>query len=289
MTLPDCQVRLSHSIQTFKSTCTFCWSLCSWTNNVDDFFPKNIQECSMVFRSESCFLRSRKTRKMLWIILPRFPAGAGTQEMGSKRNRKQGKEEFLKGKCNQGQHIPRLIVPACPQLVFLRMLHVWDPPQQHQTTNCPWVLVWWPSLNHNRNNTIFKFTELGCDNASFGNSTTLHLTFFQQRTWMTSEPIPGHLGRLFIPFRTCSQNTLNSHGDERRSVLLAQSHRDPLVDCHLHRVCRCRSLCLHWTFPSTSMSKGNCLRVKAKLCSPPRQSQPSAFFQIGSVTLKSVP
>jgi len=35
-------------------------------------------------------------------MLPRFPAGKGTQEIGSKRKGKQGKEEFLKGKCNQG-------------------------------------------------------------------------------------------------------------------------------------------------------------------------------------------
>ena len=35
-------------------------------------------------------------------MLPRFPAGAGTQEIGSKRKGKRGKEEFLKGKCNQG-------------------------------------------------------------------------------------------------------------------------------------------------------------------------------------------
>jgi len=101
ITFPDCQVGWSHSSQTFKSTCTFCWSLCSWINHVDDFFPKNIQKYSMLFRSESCFLRSRKTRKMLWIMLPRFPAGAGTQETGSKRKGKWGKEELLKGKCNQ--------------------------------------------------------------------------------------------------------------------------------------------------------------------------------------------
>jgi len=34
-------------------------------------------------------------------MLPHFPAGAGTQEIGSKRKEKRGKEEFLKGKCNQ--------------------------------------------------------------------------------------------------------------------------------------------------------------------------------------------
>jgi len=34
-------------------------------------------------------------------MLPRFPAGTGTQEIGSKRKGKGGKEEFLKGKCNQ--------------------------------------------------------------------------------------------------------------------------------------------------------------------------------------------
>ena len=96
----------------------------SWINNVDDFFSKNvqkyskmfinihkyskifknIQKYSTLFRSESCFLRSRKTRKMLWIMLPRFPAGAGTREIGSKRKGKRGKEEFLKGKCNQGPY-----------------------------------------------------------------------------------------------------------------------------------------------------------------------------------------
>ena len=31
-----------------------------------------------------------------------FSAGAGTQETGSKRKGKRGKQEFLKGKCNQG-------------------------------------------------------------------------------------------------------------------------------------------------------------------------------------------
>jgi len=34
-------------------------------------------------------------------MLPRFPAGKGKQEIGSKRKGKRGKEEFLKGKCNQ--------------------------------------------------------------------------------------------------------------------------------------------------------------------------------------------
>jgi len=34
-------------------------------------------------------------------MFPRFPVGAGTQEIGSKRKGKRGKEEFLKGKCNQ--------------------------------------------------------------------------------------------------------------------------------------------------------------------------------------------
>jgi len=38
-------------------------------------------------------------------MLPRFPAGAGTREIGSKRKRKREKEEFLKGKCNQGHQM----------------------------------------------------------------------------------------------------------------------------------------------------------------------------------------
>jgi len=89
--------RGSHSIQTFKSTCTICWSHCSWINNVDDFF----QKYAKLFRSESCFLGSRKWRKMLWIMLPRFPAGTRNREIGSKRKGKRGKAEFLKRKCNQ--------------------------------------------------------------------------------------------------------------------------------------------------------------------------------------------
>jgi len=36
-------------------------------------------------------------------MLPRFPAGKGTREIGSKRKGKRGKEEFLKGKCNQAR------------------------------------------------------------------------------------------------------------------------------------------------------------------------------------------
>jgi len=35
-------------------------------------------------------------------MLPCFPAGKGTREIGSKRKGKRGKDEFLKGKCNQG-------------------------------------------------------------------------------------------------------------------------------------------------------------------------------------------
>jgi len=38
-------------------------------------------------------------------MLPRFPAGKGIREIGSKRKEKRGKEEFLKGKCNQGHCI----------------------------------------------------------------------------------------------------------------------------------------------------------------------------------------
>jgi len=56
MALPDCQVRLSHSIQTFKSTCTFCWLLCSWINNVDDFFSK-------IFKNVQCVIQ-------IWVMLP---------------------------------------------------------------------------------------------------------------------------------------------------------------------------------------------------------------------------
>jgi len=37
-------------------------------------------------------------------MLPRFPAGKGIREIGSKRKGKRGKEEFLKGKCNQAGH-----------------------------------------------------------------------------------------------------------------------------------------------------------------------------------------
>jgi len=36
-------------------------------------------------------------------MLPRFPAGKGMREIGSKRKGKRGKEEFLKGKCNQAK------------------------------------------------------------------------------------------------------------------------------------------------------------------------------------------
>jgi len=34
-------------------------------------------------------------------MLLHFPAGKGMREIGSKRKGKRGKEEFLKGKCNQ--------------------------------------------------------------------------------------------------------------------------------------------------------------------------------------------
>jgi len=69
--------------------------------------------------SESCFHRSRKIRKMLWVMLPRFPAGTGTRETGSKRKGKRGKEEFLKGKWNQG---------------WVR--HSWWNTQSHRRWNC---------------------------------------------------------------------------------------------------------------------------------------------------------
>jgi len=36
-------------------------------------------------------------------MLPHFPAGKGIREIGSKRKGKRGKEEFLKGKCNQDE------------------------------------------------------------------------------------------------------------------------------------------------------------------------------------------
>jgi len=101
--LPDCQVGWSHSIETFKSTCTDILLItlqlnqqCWW------FFFQKHSKMFNAFRSESCFLRSRKTRKMLWIMLPCFPAGARTQEMGSKKKGKRGKEEFLEGKCYKG-------------------------------------------------------------------------------------------------------------------------------------------------------------------------------------------
>jgi len=42
-------------------------------------------------------------------MLPRFPAGKGMREIGSKRKGKRGKEEFLKGKCNQGHNIASLV------------------------------------------------------------------------------------------------------------------------------------------------------------------------------------
>jgi len=55
---------------------------------------------------------------------------------------------------------------------------------------------------------------------------------------LTSEPILGQLGRLFIPFRNCLWNILNNHSDKRRSVLVAPFYRNPLIDCYLHLVCR---------------------------------------------------
>jgi len=104
MTLPDCQVRWSHSIQTFKSTCTFWWSLCSWINNVDDFFPKifkNIQCYSDLSHassgagkqgkcSESCFLvflQEQEHRKK------------GPKERGNKEKRNSFKENATKLLC----------------------------------------------------------------------------------------------------------------------------------------------------------------------------------------------
>jgi len=60
---------------------------------------------------------------------------------------------------------------------------------------------------------------------------------------LTSEPILGQLGRLFIPFGNCSWNAPNCHGDKRQSVLLALFRRIPVVDCHSHPVCRCLSVC----------------------------------------------
>jgi len=62
------------------------------------------------------------------------------------------------------------------------------------------------------------------------------------RWGVTSEPILGHLGQLFIPFRTCLWNTLNNHSDKRRSVLLAQFYRNPVIDCYLLLVCRYLSI-----------------------------------------------
>jgi len=66
-------------------------------------------------------------------MLPRFPAGAGTREIGFKRKGKQGKEEFLKGKCNQGcRHEGSLnavhVVPveACLPQVYLSYKGDWD-------------------------------------------------------------------------------------------------------------------------------------------------------------------
>jgi len=41
-------------------------------------------------------------------MLPRFPAGKGKREIGSKRKGKRGKEEFLKGKCNQDESSQQL-------------------------------------------------------------------------------------------------------------------------------------------------------------------------------------
>jgi len=52
-----CQVGWSHSIQTIKNTCTICWSLCSWINNVDDLLNSKVFK---LFRSESCFLHQEQ-------------------------------------------------------------------------------------------------------------------------------------------------------------------------------------------------------------------------------------
>jgi len=62
-----------------------------------------------VLRSESCFCRSRKTRKMLWIMLPRFPVGAGRRENGPKgreneEKRNSSKENATKQNRQNGQN-----------------------------------------------------------------------------------------------------------------------------------------------------------------------------------------
>jgi len=55
-------------------------------------------------------------------MLPRFPAGAGTREIGSKRKGKRGKEEFLNGKCNQAVGIS-CALGSCAFVAFV-LLHI---------------------------------------------------------------------------------------------------------------------------------------------------------------------
>jgi len=62
-------------------------------------------------------------------MLPRFPAGKGTREIGSKRKGKRGKEEFLKGKCNQGtQYPPVTILTDWDRLLKLKQAEEEGPP-----------------------------------------------------------------------------------------------------------------------------------------------------------------
>jgi len=61
---------------------------------------------------------------MLWIMLPHFPAGKGTREIGSKRKGKRGKEEFLKGKCNQGQNMPSCFLACFNKDCCERLTHI---------------------------------------------------------------------------------------------------------------------------------------------------------------------
>jgi len=57
-------------------------------------------------------------------MLPHFPAGAGTQETGSKRKGKHRKEEFLKRKCNQD---PNMTNSSCTGTISTQHLVLTTP------------------------------------------------------------------------------------------------------------------------------------------------------------------
>jgi len=71
-------------------------------------------------------------------MLPRFPAGKGTREIGSKRKGKRGKEEFLKGKCNQGTGSNVLkFKNSTAMSEWVDQFNRWLVPSSHSTGNIP--------------------------------------------------------------------------------------------------------------------------------------------------------